>query len=107
MVDLKKHITVVSIINLTGKIMRDIILTYDGDNNPIEILKIKNDYEKVVFLHRNENNNEDLFNLTLLYGGIKYIVYKNIDINSNIDIKLKITEAEDEKIDIKSYLYIA
>ena len=105
-VDLKKHITVISISNLTGETMRDIILTYDGDSNPIEILKIKNEYEKVVFLHI--DNLDDLFNLNLLYKGKEYIVYKNIDINSDVDIKLKITKDkdDDQKINIKSFLYI-
>ena len=86
--------------------MRDIVLTYDGDSNPIEILKIKNEYEKVVFLHI--DNLDDLFNLNLLYKGKEYIVYKNIDINSDVDIKLKITKDkdDDQKINIKSFLYI-
>lgn len=105
-VDLKKHITVISISNLTGETMRDIILTYDGDSNPIEILKIKNEYEKVVFLHI--DNLDDLFNLNLLYKGNEYTVYKNIDINSDVDIKLKITKDKDDnqRINIKSFLYI-
>ena len=106
MIDLKKHTTVVSITNLTGETMRDIILTYDGDSNPIEILKIKNEYEKVVFL--NIDKNDDLFNLNLLYKNQEYTIYKNIDINSDVDIKLKITKDEEnqEKINIKSFLYI-
>lgn len=104
MVDFKKHVTSVSITNLTEETMRDIVLTYDGDSNPIEILKIKNEYEKVVFL--NIDDNEDLFNLNLVYKGQEYTVYKNIDINSDVDIKLKITKSENEEINIKSYLYI-
>lgn len=86
--------------------MRDIVLTYDGDSNPIEILKIKNEYEKVVFLHI--DNLDDLFNLNLLYKGNEYTVYKNIDINSDVDIKLKITKDKDDnqRINIKSFLYI-
>ena len=106
MIDLKRHATVISITNLTGETMRDIILTYDGDSNPIEILKIKNEYEKVVFLHIDDN--DDLFNLNLLYKGNEYTVYKNIDINSDVDIKLKITkdENDNDKVNIKSFLYI-
>ena len=106
MIDLKRHTTVISITNLTGETMRDIILTYDGDSNPIEILKIKNKYEKVVFLHIDDN--DDLFNLNMLYKGKEYTVYKNIDINSDVDIKLKITKDENDsdKVNIKSFLYI-
>lgn len=104
MIDFKKHVTVVSIVNLTGKTMRDIILTYDGNSNPIEILKIKNDYEKVVFL--NIDDNDELFNLNLLYDGVKYTVYKNVDINSDVNIKLKVVKSESGEINIKSYLYI-
>ncbi|MGL4762977.1 MAG: hypothetical protein ACRCWG_16265 [Sarcina sp.] len=105
MLNLKRNMTNVSLNNLTGETIRDIVVTYDGDKNPIEVLKIKNDYEKVVFLNVKET--EDLFNLKMIYKNEEYIIYKNIDINSEVNIKLQILKDEKEKICIKSYLYIS
>ncbi|MGL5068895.1 MAG: hypothetical protein ACRC6T_13950 [Sarcina sp.] len=105
MLNLKRNMTNVSLNNLTGETIRDIVVTYDGDKNLIEVLKIKNDYEKVVFLNVKET--EDLFNLKMIYKNEEYIIYKNIDINSEVNIKLQILKDEKEKICIKSYLYIS
>ena len=102
--DLKENLTIVSLTNLTGETVRDIVITYDGDKNPIEILKIKNDYEKIVFL--NIKDIEDLFNLKMIYNEKEYIIYKNIDGNSEVNIKLQILKNEMGDICTKSYLFI-
>ncbi|WP_297521675.1 hypothetical protein [uncultured Clostridium sp.] len=104
MINLKDNVTIINLINLTGETIRDIVITYAGDKIPIEVLKIKNDYEKTVFL--NVDDIDDLVNLKMIYKEKEYIIYKNIDVNSEVNIKLKILKEESGEVNIKSYLFI-
>lgn len=92
-----------TIINKTGKIMRDMEISI-GDEDTLDILKIKNDYEKTIFL--SSSSIGDLVDLRMKYNGAEYLIYKNLDISNEVSIKVEFTLNDDESLKMKSFLFI-
>ena len=99
-----ENLTVLSIVNDTGHTMRDIEITYDGLKYNIEILKIKKDYEKTVFLKIREE--DGLVDVKMNYDEKSYLIYKNLDVKSEIKIRVKVSEDEKNECFVKSYFFI-
>lgn len=92
-----------TIINKTGKTMRDMEISI-GDEDTLDILKIKNDYEKTIFL--SSSSIGDLVDLRMKYNGAEYLMYKNLDISNEVSIKVEFTLNDDESLKMKSFLFI-
>ena len=99
-----ENLTVLSIVNDTGHTMRDIEITYDGLEYNMEILKIKKDYEKTVFLKIREE--DGLVDVKMNYDEKSYLIYKNLDVKSEIKIRVKVSENEKNECFVKSYFFI-
>ncbi|MGL5634168.1 MAG: hypothetical protein ACRDDL_03760 [Sarcina sp.] len=69
---MNNKIPAIKLINLTDKTMRDIRITYEGLDREIEILKIKKEYEKVVFLDIPKNN--IIKNFSIVYDKNNFIL---------------------------------
>lgn len=92
-----------TIINKTGKTMRDMEISI-GDEDTLDILKIKNDYEKTIFL--SSSSIGDLVDLRMKYNGAEYLIYINLDISNEVSIKVEFTLNDDESLKMKSFLFI-
>lgn len=103
MFELNKAVPKVKIINLTGITVRDIIVTYDGYHNPIEILKIKNEYDKTIIL--NPKNKNELVDLKVIYENKEYIIYKSFNTSSeNFELEVEMHLDEEGKLVIKNLI---
>lgn len=93
MFEFNRVVPKVKIINLTGETIRDIIVTYDGYHNPVEILKIKNEYDKTIILNPKHKN--QLVDLKLIYKNKEYVIYRQFDTaskNFELDVELSINK---------------
>lgn len=79
----------IKITNLTNEIMRDIKITYDGLQDIIEILKIKKEYEKTVFLDKCIDKN--IKNLKLICANGEFLIEEEITCKKELVIDIKIT----------------
>ncbi|MGL4742488.1 MAG: hypothetical protein ACRC41_17135 [Sarcina sp.] len=91
---------IIKITNLTDKTMRDIRLTYDGLQDEIDILKIKKEYEKVVFLDKHIKN--IIRNLKLIYNNNEFLIVEEVECKKELVIDIKISNKSiDTKINCK------
>lgn len=103
MFELNKAVPKVKIINLTGMTIRDIVITYEGYHNPIEILKIKNEYDKTIIL--NPRNKNKLVDLKLIYKDKEYTIYKQFNTaRENFELEVEIYLNKDNNLIIKNLI---